>query len=278
MRYYIIALLIHLSIFFVSDRLLTLGKPDITNKCTVPISYNVKDLPPRIDNIKKVKGSKAKAPAPKKEKQVKEETKKPEPKKIKKKTEKKQRKIKKEKKEFKSKIKELPSEIKKPEEIKEKKVPEKTEPKQTSVKEKTEKNQEIKKTIEKKDSKSKTPVKEAEDDAFAKNGNFTANADGTYTAFSAKGLDFKITHQVDPDYPRQAEVIRYGKTVIVEAKFLVDIKGKIEKIEIIKSHKKFGFDKEVIKALRKWKFKPIEYKGKKLKVYFNKKFIFKSKS
>ena len=107
--------------------------------------------------------------------------------------------------------------------------------------------------------------------------NFVANADGTYTAYSARGLDYRIVHQVEPEYPRQAEVIRYAKTVIVKARFLVDTEGRVEDIEILQSHKKFGFDKEVRRALRKWKFKPIVFKGRKLKVHFAKEFIFRPK-
>lgn len=279
MRYYIIALLIHLSIFFVSDKFLTLGKPELS-KCTIPISYNVKNLPNRIDNIKKVKGSKAKKAAQEKKKVKKKLNKKPDTKKIKKKVQKKTSKKKKIKKEFKSKIKELkPREDKK---VKKEVAPKKEEIVKKIVKpekkpEEQKKVEEKEKPVETKKSKSKVPAKDAKDDIFSKNGNFTANADGSYTAYTAKGLDFKITNQIDPDYPRQAEIIRYNKTVVVEARFLVDTKGWIEKIEIIKSHKKFGFDKEVLKALRQWKFKPIVYKGKKMKVYFNKKFIFKEK-
>lgn len=107
--------------------------------------------------------------------------------------------------------------------------------------------------------------------------NFIENSDGTYTAISSKGIDFKILNQVDPNYPRQAEMTRYNKTVIVEAKFLVGENGNIEDIKIIKSHEKFGFDREVISALKKWKFKPIVYNNRNIKVYFNKEFIFTPK-
>ena len=116
------------------------------------------------------------------------------------------------------------------------------------------------------------------DDVFTKSGNFTANLDGTYTAISSKGINFEIITQVDPDYPRQAEIIRYNKSVTVEVRFLVDLNGNIENIEILKSHEKFGFDKEVLSALKKWKFKPIVYNGRKIKVYFNKEFVFNPKS
>ena len=107
--------------------------------------------------------------------------------------------------------------------------------------------------------------------------NFIENSDGTYTAVSSKGIDFKILKEISPNYPRQAEMARYNKTVIVEAKFLVGTDGSVEDVKIIKSHEKFGFDKEVIQALKKWKFKPVVYNGRNIKVYFNKEFIFTPK-
>lgn len=313
MRYYFIAAMLHALFFFnFSKAVTTMGNPEHLNRSTIPISYNVKNLPPRIDNTKKVKGSQAKKAAPPAEKTIKEDVKKKKVKtKPKAKTEKKVEKIEPprpmaEKRLFKSTIKEIESRV----EQQQKKVksvnnsmklPEKeVEPisKLEEVKEEKEKNKKVveKETFDEKQEKPEEKLKKAEKTnikqapkvkkfakdgdagAFAKNGNFTANADGSYTAHSAKGLDFKISYQVDPDYPRLAEVIRYSKTVVVEARFLVDLEGDISKIKITKSHEKFGFDKEVRKALRKWKFKPITHNGKKLKVYFNKKFVFKSKS
>lgn len=111
-----------------------------------------------------------------------------------------------------------------------------------------------------------------------KRGNFVANSDGSYTSYSSKGIHFEILRQIDPDYPRQAEIIRYSKDVVVEVRFLVDTKGMVKDVKIIKSHEKFGFDRAVIESLKKWKFKPIVFNGKKMNVYFNKEFVFKSRS
>lgn len=108
-------------------------------------------------------------------------------------------------------------------------------------------------------------------------GNFTIGKDGSFVAASSDGIDYNIIKQVEPDYPVQAERIRYRKKVVVSVRFLVGLKGEIENIEFLTSHKKLGFDDEVKKALNQWKFQPIYYKGKNIKVYFTKEFIFNPK-
>lgn len=104
--------------------------------------------------------------------------------------------------------------------------------------------------------------------------NFIADGDGSYIALSSDGINYQIVHEVEPDYPSQAESIGYSNQVKVTVKFLVGLKGNVEKAEIIKSHKDLGFDAEVMKAIKKWKFKPIFHKGKNIKVYFTKTFVF----
>lgn len=291
MRYFLIALALHLSLFYLPDRFLTKGTPVLTKKFTIPVSYNVKALDPRVDNIKKTKGDQAKKAAPPKiKKEESPKTRPEEPKKVKSEVpskpkeakkiseKKKPPKVKKIKKDFKSTIKDIPSEVKEIEPSVEEVVTEVAIRKQENPAPVAEQQKESDNPVNEKTSKAEKTAPDGEDDTFAKSGNFTANSDGSYTAHSTKGLDFEIIYQVDPNYPRQAEVMRYGKTVVVEARFLVDVNGRVEKIELTKSFKKFGFDKEVVTALKKWKFKPIVYKGKKMKVYFNKEFVFKSKS
>ena len=104
--------------------------------------------------------------------------------------------------------------------------------------------------------------------------NFIVDGDGTNIALTSEGINYQIINEVEPDYPSQAESIGYSNKVQVTVKFLVGLKGNVEKAEIIKSHKDLGFDAEVMKAIKKWKFKPIFHKGKNIKVYFTKTFVF----
>lgn len=240
MKFILLSIFFHFLLFIpFKKNINTLGDPNFSRKISIPISYNSKNLPERIDNTKKVKGSEPKIPKP-----VEEVTKEIEKKEVKKPQE-----------DFKSKMKKNTEkkEIKKSQNFQKKKQPHKNLVKEEIAKDNVE-------------------------EILTKSGNFMVNSDGSYTALSAKGINFEIITQIDPNYPRQAEVIRYNKTVIVEARFLIGLDGRVEKIQILKSHEKFGFDKEVIQALKKWKFKPITYGGKKLKVYFIKEFIFKPKS
>ena len=110
------------------------------------------------------------------------------------------------------------------------------------------------------------------DDGFGSN--FISDGDGSYIALSAKGINYEIINEVEPDYPSQAESIGYSKKVKVTVKFLVGLKGNVEKTEITQSHKDLGFDAEVMKAIKKWRFKPIYHNGKNIKVYFVKTFVF----
>ena len=112
------------------------------------------------------------------------------------------------------------------------------------------------------------------DDGFGSN--FISDGDGIYIALSSKGINYQIINEVEPDYPSQAESIGYSKQVKVTVKFLVGLKGNVEKAEITQSHKDLGFDAEVMKAIKKWRFKPIYHNGKNIKVYFVKTFVFNS--
>ncbi len=113
---------------------------------------------------------------------------------------------------------------------------------------------------------------ENEDNGFGSN--FISDGDGGYIALSSKGINYQIINEVEPDYPSQAESIGYSQQVKVTVKFLVGLKGNVEKAEITQSHRDLGFDAEVMKAIKKWRFKPIYHNGKNIKVYFVKTFVF----
>lgn len=120
-----------------------------------------------------------------------------------------------------------------------------------------------------------TPTDPNSDQDFL-SGNFSVGTDGSYIASSSDGIEYQIINQKEPVYPEQAKRIRYSKTVVVKAKFLVGLSGNIESIKIIESHNKLGFDKAVLDALNQWKFKPIFYRNKNIKVYFTKSFVFEN--
>lgn len=245
-KYLLISFIIHCFLFLNIKRYETLGNPNLLLKTSIPISYNIISAEQRIDNMLKVKGTKENEAENSKSIQEKSEI----------------------KEEINKKTNKMDSEIKSKMSNNKKKTETKKHQDKKNINKSTSKKKNLEKNSEKEDS----------NNTFTKNGNFIANSDGTYTAISSKGVNFKIINQIDPNYPRQAEIIRYNKSVIIEARFLVDLNGNIENIKILKSHEKFGFDKEVLLALKKWKFEPIVYNGKKIKVYFTKEFVFNPKS
>lgn len=232
-KYVLLAVIFHSFLFLKLNNYMTLGDR-IDSKESIPISFNVKDLPPRVDGMM---GNN----------QIEEEE---------------------------EKIEDENNKEEKIEKEEEKKV-EKDEDGVKKVEKKIEKKEKRKKNQKKSNSQKKSEKKK--ENSSSKNNGLIENSDGTYTAVSSKGIDFKILNSVEPNYPRQAQMLGYRKDVIIEVKFLVGLDGRVSDIKIIKSHKKFGFDNEVITALKKWRFEPIVYNGRKIKVYFVKEFIFKKK-
>lgn len=220
-KYVLLAVIFHSLLFLKLNNFMTLGDK-IDSRESIPISFNIKNLPPRVDRMMA-------------NNQV--------------------------------------------EEVKEfEKIEDKNSKEGKIEKEVKKKDKDTKKVGKKKSQKkSKTQQKVGKKNNNLKNDGLIENSDGTYTATSSKGIDFKILNSVDPNYPRQAQMLGYRKDVIIEVKFLVGLDGKVSDIRILKSHKKFGFDNEVIIALKKWRFQPIVYNGKKIKVYFIKEFIFKKR-
>lgn len=243
-KYILISLLFHLSFFIFLKNYQHLGNENY-NK-VVPITFVATNSSPNP-------GSQIVAPQEPKKK----EEKKSEPKKEEKKIEKKI-----EKKEIKSKVADK----------KEKKVEEKIQEKTEEINSEQDKNKEedVKDTNE--DGNAKGTDKNTGSNLFGSN--FVNDGDGGYIALSSEGIKYEILNEVEPEYPSQAEMIGYSERVVVSVKFLVGLKGEVTNIEITRSHEKLGFDNEVKKAIKKWRFKPIFHHGKNIKVYFEKDFIF----
>ena len=136
------------------------------------------------------------------------------------------------------------------------------------------KNLEAKKLDNKEQKNRSNKVKESYNE-FEDQNRFLQGEDGVFTAVSLDGIEYEILKEVDPQYPIKARKIGYNGNGSVKVKFLVDTDGIVKEIKFISGESKFGFREEVEKALRKWKFKPIIYKGKIIKVHFEKEFKFK---
>lgn len=159
--------------------------------------------------------------------------------------------------------------IEKVQEKKKKAVKKKKEVKKIKKIKKIEKVEKIEKIVKKKSSK-KIPYNEFQD----KN-RFIQGKDGVFTAVSLEGIEYEILKEVDPKYPIIARKMGYKGEGIVNVSFLVSLDGKVKDIKLISGESKYGFKDEVIKALKKWKFKPIVYKGKRIEVKFEKVFKFR---
>lgn len=240
-RYFIIALLLHGMLFF------KLSLPTVTKDLDTKENSLKQSVPVTFTQVSKAAPVAAAPPQPVAEP--------PKPKEIPKK--------------------EVKPETPKP--VPKKTIPKKDIPKKETVKEPEAK--EVKKASETSESSaSNTSTGDHNSSIPSMNSLLTANADGTYNAVSNHGIKYKITREITPTYPKQAENIRYRKKVIVKAKFLVDQSGNVKNISIIDSHSKLGFDQAVIDALGKWKFSPIVFNGKVISVYFQKEFVFEPKS
>lgn len=74
-------------------------------------------------------------------------------------------------------------------------------------------------------------------------------------------------------YPEQAR--RQGISGYVTMNILVDESGNVEDVEIIDSKPKEIFDLKADSTIRRWKFEPATYNGKKVKVWAMQKIVFK---
>lgn len=103
---------------------------------------------------------------------------------------------------------------------------------------------------------------------------------GTYVGDQKNmgGFGYQIRREVDPKYPMMAKKVGFKDEVVIKTKFLVGLDGKVEKVIFLDNFERYGFHKEVEKALYKWEFAPIIYHGKPIKMYFYKDFRFNVKN
>lgn len=69
--------------------------------------------------------------------------------------------------------------------------------------------------------------------------------------------------RIEPQYPISAA--RDGKEGFVQLRFTINELGGVDDVEVIQAEPKRIFDKEAVRALRKWKYKPKIVDGKPLK-------------
>ncbi|MEG0068933.1 MAG: TonB family protein [Cetobacterium sp.] len=176
------------------------------------------------------------------------------------------------------------SEEKVKEEVKEESIKEvakeEIKPKEEKLVKKIEKKESIKKVVNKKTVAKKVEKEKIEKSTyneFQDRNRFIQGTDGVFTAVYSEGIEFEILKEVDPSYPIRAKKIGYKGLGNVNVKFLVNLDGKISEIIFLNGEMGYGFKEEVEKALKNWRFKPIEYKGKIIKVYFEKEFKFRVK-
>ncbi len=74
-------------------------------------------------------------------------------------------------------------------------------------------------------------------------------------------------------YPELAR--RQGISGYVSMNVLIDESGNVENVEIIESKPKDIFDLKADSTIRRWKFEPATYNGKKVKVWAMQKIVFK---
>jgi protein TonB len=75
----------------------------------------------------------------------------------------------------------------------------------------------------------------------------------------------EIITQVKPAYPEVARKARLQGSVIVEA--IIDEQGNVTNVRVLKGLP-MGLDRSAVDAVQKWKFKPAQFQGRPVKVYY----------
>ncbi len=83
----------------------------------------------------------------------------------------------------------------------------------------------------------------------------------------------EVIHRVEPAYPELAR--KAGIEGMVVAKVLIDTKGNVEKVEVVKSHPML--DEAAVAAAKQFKFKPGKQRDRYVKVWMTIPFTFRLK-
>ncbi|MDX1810656.1 MAG: energy transducer TonB [Gammaproteobacteria bacterium] len=103
---------------------------------------------------------------------------------------------------------------------------------------------------------------------------------GLLDSVAGKALD-KETVDTAPKVLRRSPVVypelarRQGISGYVTMNVLIDESGNVEDVEIIESKPEEIFDLKANDTIRRWKFEPATYNGKKVKVWAMQKIVFK---
>ena len=103
---------------------------------------------------------------------------------------------------------------------------------------------------------------------------------GLLDSFSDQAMD-RETVDTPPKVKRRSPIVypelarRQGISGYVTMNVLIDEQGNVEDVEIIDSKPEEVFDLKADSTIRRWKFEPATYNGKKVKVWAMQKIVFK---
>lgn len=90
-------------------------------------------------------------------------------------------------------------------------------------------------------------------------------------------LEYKILRGNEAVFPREARRLNLNSPILIGATFIIDLDGRAKEINIFSDYldfKRFGFAREVEKAIKSYEFTPIFFEANQVEVLFYKEFIF----
>jgi|GEM_PF-1389173 len=103
--------------------------------------------------------------------------------------------------------------------------------------------------------------------------------DNSYIAKNqdVQGLSYSFIRTPEPRYPNMARRAGIKDEVVIQVRFLVNEKGRVEEIIFYDNVTSYGFREEVTRALNNWQLSPVTIGDKVVKMYFYKVFRFNVK-